>query len=250
MPLPLQRREFGRADARPVILLHPLAGALEFWTEPASDLADAFRLIAYDQRGFGGSPVPERPWSLADHARDLEDVRAASRTERVVLAGVAVGGMIAVTYAAMFPERVEALVLANPAVRIGRDRLLARVEKAIAGGIEAITAEAVDGAFTGMPRDERYRRYTDLFRRNNVPGYAMTARGIQDAEIETLLPKLRVPVLVLAGAQDQLVTPQAAEATAGKITGARFAVLDGAAHLAPFQAPTAFAAEARRFLAA
>jgi 3-oxoadipate enol-lactonase len=246
---PLHKVVAGKDSGRLIVLLHPLAGSAEFWSEPLAELGAVGRVIAYDQRGFGRSPVPKRPWSLEDHAHDLEIVRRECGFERLTLAGVAVGGMIAVTYTTLYPERVEALVLCNPAVRIGRERLLARIEQARTGGIDAIAMAAVEGAFTELPRDERFQRYLRLFRLNDVRGYEMTALGIQNASIDDWLGDLHVPVLVLAGAHDRLVSPSAAADVAARIVGARFELIDDAAHMVPFQSPAAFARHTRAFLA-
>lgn len=80
-------------------------------------LDDDFTVVTYDQRGRGESPRGETTWegySLVREARDLDAVRAAVGAERVALVGHGFGALIAIRYAASYPERVSRMVLMAP----------------------------------------------------------------------------------------------------------------------------------------
>ena len=90
-------------DGPPVVLLHEGVVDSRIWEPVVPLLADRHRVIRYDQRGFGRSPMPDGPYSLVD---DLVSVLDAAGVERAALAGASRGGNIALTAAVEHPERV------------------------------------------------------------------------------------------------------------------------------------------------
>ncbi|MFY7963050.1 MAG: alpha/beta fold hydrolase [Elsteraceae bacterium] len=98
---------------RPLLLLH---GWPEFWLtwEPVmTRLADRFRLIAPDLRGFGDSDKPDGPYGAADHAADMASLIAALDLGPVGVIGHDVGGAVIQALARSAPERLRGLFLFN-----------------------------------------------------------------------------------------------------------------------------------------
>jgi 3-oxoadipate enol-lactonase len=233
-------------DARDVglLLIHPLGGDLRFWDECVALLAPRFTCVACDLRSAGRSPCAAGPVEIEDHVGDLEALRRALVLDAVVPVGCAIGAMIAAAYAAAHPDATRALILTNPTARTtdeARTMLAGRAGLVRAGGMGAILPDAVDRAFLAQPRDARYRRYYGRFAAQDAEAYALSALGVLDADISAVLPAIRCPTLVLAGAHDVLLPPETARAVHALIPGAEFAIDEDAAHFLPYQRPEGFA---------
>ena len=120
-------REIGQGP--PIIVLH---GGPDFdhdYLLPDIDrLANAFRLIYYDQRGRGRSSGEVRPEdvSLASDLKDLDRVREHFQLESTAVLGHSWGAILALEYALRHPTRVSHLILMNPAPASARDRAISR----------------------------------------------------------------------------------------------------------------------------
>src|SRR6266481_8132628 len=113
----------GKAD-RTVVLVHEMGGSLESWDDVAPRLAESRRVLRHDTRGAGLSQKARGELSLDTMADDiavlLDHIGIAGK---VALAGIAVGGAIALHFAARYPERTSAVVVGSPATGIARERL-------------------------------------------------------------------------------------------------------------------------------
>lgn len=241
----------GNPDGRALVFLHPLGGSTRFWDDCIEPFRADWRLVAYDRRGAGRSPNPPGPWSVGQHAEDLEEIRREIGLSRMVLVGAAIGAMIAVSYAASYPEHVAGLLLSNPSAAVaeeGRRILRSRAEAVRSLGVEGLLPGAVDTAFHGMEKDDRYRAYLDQFRGNDPIGYERSLLGLMDADVRACLPAIDVPTHVVVGRHDILHPPAVAREIASAIRNATFTELVDAAHFPAYQATGDFVAELGSFL--
>lgn len=121
----LYYRDIGRGQ--PIIVLHGGPGFGHNYLLPDMDrLADAFRLIYYDQRGRGRSTLTVRPEeiSIQSEMNDLEDICAYFGLEHIALMGHSWGGLLALEFALRHPERVSHLILMNTAPASHADFML------------------------------------------------------------------------------------------------------------------------------
>jgi len=118
--VPGGRLAFVERGAGPaLVLLHDGLLPSTTWDEVLPRLAEHFRVLAYDRRGNGRSPVSTAPWSEVD---DLEALLVARGVARASLVGSSSGGELALDYALAHPERVEGLVLAGRSSADSRSR--------------------------------------------------------------------------------------------------------------------------------
>ncbi|GAA3221868.1 alpha/beta hydrolase [Pseudonocardia petroleophila] len=120
----LHRHSFG--DGGPVLALHGVTGHGERWRVLADALPD-HRLIGVDLRGHGRSPWTP-PWGFEQHVADLLAVLDAEGLDRVPVIGHSFGGAIAVHLTRIAPERVERLVLLDPAIGLDAGDMLETAE--------------------------------------------------------------------------------------------------------------------------
>jgi pimeloyl-ACP methyl ester carboxylesterase len=106
----LHAEVFGPENGYPIVLAHGITCALRVWAYQIADLANDYRVIAFDHRGHGRSAVPPRRggYSLEILAADLDAVLEAALApgERAVIAGHSMGGIAITSWAERYPDRV------------------------------------------------------------------------------------------------------------------------------------------------
>ena len=150
----------GRGD-RTVVLIHEMGGSLESWDQVAPVLAAGRRVLRYDTRGAGLSEKVRGALSVDTMVDDLAALLDALQlTGKVALAGIAVGGAIALHAAARIPQRISAAIVGSPATGIAPDRraaVLARVERIEREGMR-VAVDELDGQRLSAGVAHRMRR--------------------------------------------------------------------------------------------
>lgn len=103
-----------RGEGQPVVFVHAAFVDHAMWDEQVAALGDDYRTVVYDVRGHGrtgGSPLSE--YSTTLYAEDLRALVESLNLDRPVLCGLSLGGLIAQTYAATYPDEIAGLVLAD-----------------------------------------------------------------------------------------------------------------------------------------
>jgi 3-oxoadipate enol-lactonase len=251
MPANLHYVSSGPVDQPALLLIHPLGSSHVFWDECAAIWSKRYHVVAVDLRGAGQSPIPDRPWKADEHVRDVMSVREALGLCDVVAIGCAIGSMVAARYAVADKDVVRGLVLSNTTTELGeasRQRHEGRLKLVAEKGMEALLPTVIDMAFDGLPKDARYTRYMERFRRNNPQGYGSLALGMVGTNNTDVLSKLDVPTLVTVGAHDALLPPELSRRVHALVKGSEFAVVQEGAHFMPYQTPDAFAALVSDFI--
>ncbi len=150
----LARHEWGEPGAPALVCLHGVTSHGRHFVKLADRLADRFHVVALDLRGHGESTW-EPPWHLEQH---VADVLEAAPGASCAWLGHSFGGRIAYEVAAAAPERVERLVLLDPAIRIPADVGLAAAERAREDRSYVTFAEGIDRRYeesvlTTAPRE-------------------------------------------------------------------------------------------------
>src|SRR5690606_26468171 len=152
----LHYRDVGQPDAPAILFLNSLGTDMRIWNGVIEQLAADYRLITLDQRGHGQSDVPEGPYSIDGLAGDVLELAERLDLERFSLAGVSVGGMIALRVAIDHPERLVSLVACDTAARIGTATgWNSRIETVRAHGMAAIADAVLDLWFPASIREGR-----------------------------------------------------------------------------------------------
>jgi 3-oxoadipate enol-lactonase len=247
------RYELSGAGEHSVIFVHELGGSLESWDGVVAFFADRRRVLRFDQRGAGLSEKVRQPFTLDDHARDLEAVVRASRLPPpYVLAGVAGGAAIAFLFALQHGGEVSGTILCAPSIGIAADRQeYFRNRSALAErvGMRGVIDATLAAAYPPIVvRDAgMHEAYRARFLGNDPVGYGLCNRALADSHLEHLAESLACPCLVLAGTHDPLRPPARAQELASRIPDAEFEVVDSG-HFMHVQAPQEVAARMRAFL--
>ena len=243
----------GPADA-PVLVLGPSLGTdLGLFDAQARALADRFRVIRYDLRGHGGSPVVPGPYGVADLADDVRRLLDGLGIVRFAYAGVSLGGAIGLQLAATLPERVSHLIVVASAARFpDPPSWKARADRVRAEGTEFLVPSRIGAWVTpGFAESDpaETERLLAMLRSTPREGYAACCETITDFDVRDRLSGITAPTLVIAGADDPATSPDVVRGIAEGIPGARFVVVPQASHLVSAEQPEAVTAEIRQFLA-
>ncbi|MET7492446.1 alpha/beta fold hydrolase [Streptomyces sp900116325] len=263
---------YGPDDAPAVVLAHGWTCNTHFWAAQIRDLAVDHRVVAYDQRGHGRTPVvgPEG-YSTDALADDLEAVLAAALApgEQAVLAGHSMGGMtlMAASRRAGLREHAAAVLLCST----GSSRLIdeSLVVPMRAGAVRTRMTRAILGARAPLgpvtPVSKRILKYATMGAGSAPARVESCARIVHacprasrvawghvlaELDLDAGVRELRVPTAVIAGTEDRLTPPVHARALAAALPDCLgLTELAGMGHMTPVEAPEAVTAKLRELVA-
>lgn len=235
-----------------VVLLHELGGSLESWERIAPELAARFRVLRYDQRGFGRSEKVRAAYALDALVDDLEALlRELSLAAPYRFVTVAAAAAQALTFVERRPADVAALVLCNPAPGVDASRadaLEAVAAQAEREGIRAILPAMLDKSYPPELSDrDTWATYRGRYLGNDPVGFALAFRVLARTDKRPMLARVACPTMVVSGRQDTVRPVAVSEGIAGQIPGARFEVID-AGHFMPTTNPSGLVALLSEFL--
>ncbi len=231
----------GDADA-PVLVLGPSLGTdLGIFDAQVAALADRYRVIRYDLWGHGGSPVVPGPYSMAGLASDVLELLDALGVDRFHYAGVSIGGAIGQWLGIEHGERLISLTICASAAQFADPASWPRRAAVVrAEGTEQLVASRSGTWFTtefAKQTPEEANRLLEMLRQTSRDGYASCCEAIATFDVRSLLGQVRVPTLVIAGAEDPATTIDMVRTIADSIPGATFVLVPDAAHLVNAEKP-------------
>lgn len=244
-------------DGSPVVLLHGGWLDMRQWDDQFRALAREHRVVRYDARGYGRSPLGTAPYS---HQEDLAALLRALGIEQAQLVGLSNGAAIAVEFALFAPASVRSLVL-GPAPMRGHDLgpefmsgMRAVIVAGAAGDMDACLAAAWDFAplrvAAGLPDA---RRRIDAMIRAHEFGYARPGapkRSWLEPPVSARFEEIVAPTLVVIGDGEMPALVEQGEAMARRIPGAELALIEGAGHIVNVERPAEYLAIVSEWLRA
>jgi 3-oxoadipate enol-lactonase len=246
----MNHRIDGPEGAPMLVLSNSLGTDLELWSPNVEHWLGSFRVLRYDLRGHGGSPLSDAPFGVDDLGRDVVALLDELEIARASFCGLSLGGAIGQWLAATEPSRVDRLVLACTTARFGEpERWLGRATRVRADGLESIADSILARWFTSEMSESAAARFREMLLATPAEGYAATCEALARWDFRGRLGEIRAPTLVIVGAADPVTAPSDVDLLVAGIPDARVVVLDGAAHLANVERPDAFAAAVADHLA-
>ena len=235
-------------DGPTVVLVHAGIADSRMWDPQWETFPRSYRTVRYDLRGFGRSPLPPEPYA---HARDLVELLGEVGPASVV--GVSLGGRVALEAAVARPDLVVSLVLVGSG---GPEHDWSEEMQRFDAEEEAAVARRDADAYTeanvrfwldaGRPPDVVVPAVRELVRAMILREFELRAAE-PEAEGEMLVAdvgkrfrEVRVPVLVVVGADDVADIHAIADTLERELPNAERAVVPGAAHLPPLERPEEF----------
>jgi pimeloyl-ACP methyl ester carboxylesterase len=236
----LHVREDGPRDKPALVLLHGFASSIHWWDGMVPPIVGDHRVIRIDLLGHGGSEKPRDGYGMEDQARLVAAALDRLGVRRAAVVGHSMGGSVATSLAQLRRPLVESLVILDTGPEAGDGQLpfTARL------GFVPVLGEAIrrvvpdsmvrDGLESAFAQGfEVPDQFVEDFRDMTYSSYDKSHAGNDDyLEQDGLADRLaddRLPLLVVFGADDELVDAEAAQGYR-KVPGARIVVLDDVGH--------------------
>jgi poly(3-hydroxyoctanoate) depolymerase len=233
-----------RGDGTPLLMIHGIGAPLEFWSRLEAELAD-FRTITVDPPGAGRSSTPRGRFTMRQFAGVMDDVLTNLELDRVSVLGLSLGGMIAQELAYRRPQRIEKLVLASTTCGLGSVPAHPRVLATIANPLRLYSSRHYR-QIAPMLYGDRITRDSSLLdefiavRRQCRPsllGHSVQLIAACTWTSRPWLRKLEMPVLVIAGSDDQVVPAANGRLLARAVANGRLELIEGGSHMYLLQEP-------------
>ena len=234
---------FERGNGPVALLVHGFPLDATMWLDQLAPLSEVRRVVAVDLRGSGGSgPVTGTANTMELHASDLDALCDELAAEKVDLAGLSMGGYVALAFAELFGHRLRSFALLNTRAgadseeaRAGRDAMAARVvaegRSAIVPGLEAALL-GPEASLTGRAR------FRSMVERTPYETIVATLLGMRDRpDRSPILDEVTVPSLVLTSEHDPVAPAGDSQSMADRLPDAEFVLIEGVGHLSAIEAP-------------
>lgn len=244
-----------------IILLHGFGASTFSWREVMEPLGKFGTVVAFDRPAFGlterplpGSWKEQNPYSPEAQADLLFELMDNLGIEKAILVGNSAGGTVALDAALRNPERVEGLVLVSPAVYGGgggpaflrplfgtpqMKRLGVLLARSISTrGMDILSSAWHDRSKLTKEIIEGYRKPLQVD--NWDVGLWELTRASHPSDLPERVRNLDMPVLVVAGDDDQIIPTENSRRLAGEIPGAELAVFPACGHVPQEECPQAF----------
>jgi 3-oxoadipate enol-lactonase len=242
----LSFEQYGSGPA--VVMIHGFGGSKAVWQPQIAEFSRHYRVIALDLPGHGNSPRPEgeKHYSPAACADELLLLMDQLGIQNVTLLGQSMGTFVSQIFCLAHPARVRALVLngalaGSPPLGVQRgpwvDEIVKRIE---ARGIRAYMEELVPNFFSRSPDPSLVKQATEEARKLAQHAAIAYCRAVTRLDIRERLGEIRVPTLLIVGAEDGRTPVEESERMNRAIPDAWLKIVKGAGHLANVEKPAEF----------
>jgi 3-oxoadipate enol-lactonase len=233
----------GPEGAPTVVLSNSLGSTPAMWDPQLPALLERLRVVRYDHRGHGASPVPAGPYELDDLGADVLALLDRLGLERVHWCGLSLGGMVGMWMAIHAPERIDRLVLCCTSAKLGPPEMWAdRAATVREHGVDAVADAGIERWLSPafLEREpEIAARIRAMLASTPAEGYAACCGVIERMDQTVRLGEIRAPTLVIAADDDPATPPEHGELIAAAVPGARLEIVPNARHLATIEQPQA-----------
>ncbi len=239
-----------------IVLLHGYPFNRTLWRQQTEALIPGNRVITPDLRGHGESPTTPGAATMEAMARDVAGLLDHLKIGRATIAGLSMGGYVALSFYRLFPSCARALVLADTRAQgdtqENKKARAAQAEKALHEGMEGIADAMLPKLFapeTVAQRPEIVKRVREMMVQTQPEGAAAALAGMAQREDQRpFLSRIVVPTLILVGRQDAITPLEDSEAMHYAIAGSKLKVIEGAGHVSNLERPEEFNETLLKFL--
>lgn len=226
-----------------LIFSNSLGTTLDMWDAQAREFGKNYHVIRYDTRGHGRSSSPAGPYTLAQLGGDVLALMDYLSISHAHFCGLSMGGLTAQWLGVYAHDRMDKLVIANSAARVGTaDGWGQRARAAREEGLAGIADGAAGRWFTPdfIAREpERVAALVETMRQGSADGYAACCEALAVADLRDKIQTIPNATLIIAGSQDPVTTIIDAAFMQQKIKDAATVTL-AASHISNIEAPEAF----------
>jgi len=247
----------GADDAPVIIFIHGFPLNKTMWDKQLECLKERYRVIAYDIRGHGESDAGTDDFSMKLFANDLIAFMDMLNVEKATICALSMGGYIALNAMEHYPDRFEALVLADTTCKadtsVAKKKRMATIKNILEKGMLIFAANSVKNMFTPqsfITKENEISAVKQMIINISEESLGCTLLALA-ARKETCskLPEIQVPVLILVGEEDKITPPEAAIYMHLRIENSIIHNIGNAAHLSNIENSDDFNTQLKSFLA-
>lgn len=242
----------GDPAAPPLLLINSIGSTREMWAPQTPVLSRTWRVITYDARGHGRSSVPPGEYTLEQLAHDALAVLDDAGAPRAHVCGISLGGLTAQWMALHAPGRVDRLILANTAARIGSVEFwterIATVRHAGMAPLAELTMQRWFSAKFHERAPETVRMFRAMVEACPVDGYLGCCAALRDADLRERVSGITASTLLIASPGDVATPPAGLDFIRQRVRGAQWIAIESG-HLSNVEGADAFTSAVSRFLA-
>ena len=239
-----------------VVLVHGFPLDRRMWTAQVPVLEKFCRVIAIDLPGYGDSPFPHETPSIKSFAAATAAVVESEQIETVTLVGLSMGGYVCWEILQQFPNLVSRLVLSNTRAS-GDTQATAKARRISAQNVrEKGTASLITDMLGRLVAPQTMTRAPEavaaiqiMMKDASPESVAATLIALADrADYRRLLPKIKLPVLVVAGEFDKITPAAEMSEMSASLSQSTYTVISDCGHLPPIEQPEKFNEQLKKFL--
>jgi 3-oxoadipate enol-lactonase len=204
--------ETGDQRGAVLVLANSLGSNMHMWEKVLPAFQSKYRVVRFDMRGHGESAVVHKPFTIEQLGRDVLNVMDEVQAEKASICGVSLRGLVGLWLGIHAPNRVDRLILANAAARIGTKEIWEqRIDLVKATGMAALAAMTLERWFTPAYRHkhpEEMERIRRMIAATDPQGYTACCAVLRDTDLRVDAVQVKAPSLVISGSHD-LATPPA-----------------------------------------
>jgi 3-oxoadipate enol-lactonase len=239
-------------DGPPIVLSHGFLMDHEMFAPQVAELAEVYRVVTWDERGFGATEFDGEPFSYWDSARDLFGLLDVLGIERAVLGGMSQGGYLSLRAALLHPDRVRALVLIDTQAPPEAPDKIAEYQVMIDTWVEHGYLEELASVVAGLIIGDSVLESTWKDKWKDMDPARLRAAGgalLDRDDISDRLDELAMPVLLVHGTQDSAIPVSRAREICAAVSDCRGIVeVEGGSHASNLTHPDVVNPAIREFL--
>jgi 3-oxoadipate enol-lactonase len=226
-------------QGEPLVFVCGLTLDHRFWQSQIRGLSSEFQVIVFDNRDTGQTKTDITEYGIDDLADDIANLLDELKIEKVHLLGFSMGGFIAQSFAARYPQKLKSLILAGTTAKVSN-----RTRRVTVNWLTVSAHLSREDALKEMflwvystkfyEDDTNWRKLLDAFL--NMPPsqtpeqFQRQAKSLKETDLTHYAKQIKTPTLVLVGTEERVFTVQDCKDLAGLIEGAELHVFEGLAH--------------------
>jgi 3-oxoadipate enol-lactonase len=239
-------------DDAPLLVLGPSLGTSTIlWETTVPLLHERFRIVTWDLPGHGESPPATAAFTVGDIADAVADAVRALGAERILYAGVSLGGAVGLELALRHPDLVTAAAIVASGAQLGEaDGWHERAAQVRAQSTSSLIVGSAERWFApgSIEREpDLSGRLLHALQNTDDEGYARCCEALAAYDVRDRLGEIRMPIRAVWGRLDTVAPEAKAVEIAEGVVNGSVAVVEDAAHLPPAEQPVATASALRDF---
>jgi pimeloyl-ACP methyl ester carboxylesterase len=229
----------GPTNSPTIIFIHGFPLNKWMWGKQIEILKENYRVIAYDIRGHGNTDMGNDNFSIELFVNDLLSLMDSLKIDRTILCGFSMGGYIALNAIENYPERFDALLLCdtNCAADMpeAKEKRMKTIDIIKEKGLEQYAEESLKKLFAPISFSKHIEEIAivrEMIMKTSKQSLYKTLHALAErTETCTKVHKLKVPVLIMVGKEDEITPPDVALLMHEKIKGSIIHIIDHAGHI-------------------